>query len=152
MKVTVIFPFFQFKDMLYFIIILLVFLVAYGVTTNALLKPRKGNWSMLLDILWHPYFNIYGELFVDDADKGKSCVTSVRKQKIFQYVHVISNERFRHANDQINSKEQQYIRKENNETQSKTMGKIKLVNICVLIRHYMGTTLYIFIFKFVTRI
>ena len=72
--------------------------------------------------------------------------------KIFQYVHVISNERFLHTNDQINSKEQQYIRKENNETQSKTMGKIKLVNICVLIRHYMGTTLYIFIFKFVTRI
>lgn len=70
--------------------------------------------------------------------------------KIFQYVHVISNERFLHTNDQINSKEQQYIRKENNETQSKTMRKIKcyLVNICVLIRHYMGTTLHIFIFKF----
>ena len=57
--------------MLYFITILLVFLVAYGVATNAILKPRKGSWSMLSDIFWHPYFNIFGELFVDDPDKGK---------------------------------------------------------------------------------
>ena len=58
--------------MLYFITILLVFLVAYGVVTNAILKPRKGNRSMLTDIFWHPYFNIYGELFVDDPDKSKA--------------------------------------------------------------------------------
>ena len=65
--------------MLYFITILLVFLVAYGVATNAILKPRKGNWSMLTDIFWHSYFNIYGELFVDDPDKGKVWVNFCRK-------------------------------------------------------------------------
>ena len=27
---------------------------------------------MLTDIFWHPYFNIYGELFVDDPDKSKA--------------------------------------------------------------------------------
>ena len=34
---------------------------------------------MLTDIFWHSYFNIYGELFVDDPDKGKTSVTLFRK-------------------------------------------------------------------------
>lgn len=46
---------------------------------NALLKPRKADVSMLSDIFWHPYFNIFGELFVDDADKGKGWVTFAGK-------------------------------------------------------------------------
>ena len=34
---------------------------------------------MLTDIFWHSYFNIYGELFVDDPDKGKVWVNFCRK-------------------------------------------------------------------------
>ena len=41
---------------------------------NALLKPRNArnaNVSMLSDVFWHPYFNIFGELFLNDPDKSK---------------------------------------------------------------------------------
>jgi len=55
----------MFVDMLYFMSILAVFLVAYGVLTTAILTPRATSYLMLRDAIFHPYFNIYGELFVE---------------------------------------------------------------------------------------
>ena len=46
-------------------------MLAYGVSTGAILKPRKASWTMLADIFFHPYFIIYGELFIDrDEEEG----------------------------------------------------------------------------------
>ena len=58
--------------MLYFITILIVFMVAYGVATNTLLRPRKGSTWKLADIFFYPYFNIHGEFFIEDDPEGKS--------------------------------------------------------------------------------
>ena len=54
-----------------FLLILFVFLVAYGVSAASILKPQVGDPKMILDAIFHPYFNIYGELFVDrDPSNG----------------------------------------------------------------------------------
>ena len=58
--------------MLYFITILIVFMVAYGVATNNLLRPQKTNASKFIDIFFYPYFNIHGELFIENDAEGKS--------------------------------------------------------------------------------
>ena len=67
------FIFVQFKGMLYFITILIVFMVAYGVATNTLLRPWKASISKFTDInIQYSYFNIHGELFIGDDAEGKS--------------------------------------------------------------------------------
>lgn len=57
---------------MYFLVILFVFLLAYGVATKAILQPQAAGWHMLRDIFFHPYYNIYGELFIDrDPENSK---------------------------------------------------------------------------------
>ena len=84
---------------------------------------------MLSDIFWHPYFNIFGELFVDDPDKGKDWVTFVGKY--FRYYIYLNNESFLHQNDKIYGKSQLYILKKG--TQCK-----KHKNTQTLFRHYIS--------------
>lgn len=56
-------------DMLYFLLIMVIFLLAYGVAQQAILYPNEAaSWSMLSRILFRPYFQVYGELFVDPPD------------------------------------------------------------------------------------
>lgn len=57
----------MFKDMLYFITILLVFTLAYGVVTTAILQPQDPSYLMIRDVIFKPYFNIYGELFLEEG-------------------------------------------------------------------------------------
>ena len=59
--------------MAYFIFILLVFLVAYGIARYVILNPDKSrSFSTFGEILMIPYFQIYGELFLEiPQDNGK---------------------------------------------------------------------------------
>ena len=52
--------------MLYFLIILFVFMIAYGVAFTSIMEPQDPGFNMLRKVLYHPYFNIYGELFLND--------------------------------------------------------------------------------------
>lgn len=68
---SLLFCFFSFQtvDMLYFLLIMVIFLLAYGVAQQAILYPNEAaSWSMLSRILFRPYFQVYGELFVDPPD------------------------------------------------------------------------------------
>ena len=49
-----------------FLTILFIFTIAHGVCFTAILKPQSRSWNMLRDVVFHPYYNIYGELFFDD--------------------------------------------------------------------------------------
>ena len=54
------------NDCVQFVAITRVFMVAYGVTSTAILKPRDSTHPATGTFpLWQPYFNIYGELFID---------------------------------------------------------------------------------------
>jgi len=55
--------------MLKFFVIMLVFLLAYGVSSQSLLFPaREPYWMITRDILYHPYWQLYGELFLDETE------------------------------------------------------------------------------------
>ena len=63
---------FQLKDLLFFIAILVVVILAYGVASQALRYPNsEPSWSLLLNIFYLPYWQMYGELFLEDVE-GKS--------------------------------------------------------------------------------
>ncbi|KAJ7363533.1 Transient receptor putative cation channel sub M member 7 [Desmophyllum pertusum] len=64
-------------DMLYFLLIMVVFLLAYGVAQQAILYPDEAaSWSMVSGILFRPYFQVYGELFVDAPDTLSKTTTA----------------------------------------------------------------------------
>lgn len=56
-------------DLAYFVIILFVFIVAYGVASQAILYPNNPlQWVLIRDVLHMSYFQIYGELFLEDIE------------------------------------------------------------------------------------
>lgn len=59
-------------DMLYFLLIMVVFLLAYGVAQQAILFPyEQGSWGLISKIFFRPYFQTYGELFITDPIQRK---------------------------------------------------------------------------------
>jgi len=59
-------------DLKQFVIILLVFLVAYGISLEAIMFPgpgqyaRNDTWKSIQGVLELPYWQMYGELFLDE--------------------------------------------------------------------------------------
>jgi len=54
-------------------IILGIFIVAYGVTSTAIIRPKVTFFLTLRDVFFHPYFNTFGELFIDgEKTNGKT--------------------------------------------------------------------------------
>ena len=59
-------------EMFVFLAIFVIFLVGYGVATQALLYPDQSfSWRAVKNIFYMPYFQIYGELFLEVIVKGK---------------------------------------------------------------------------------
>lgn len=51
------------KNMIYFVVLLLVVLMSFGVCRQAILFPEKDpSWSLVRDIFFQPYFMLYGEV------------------------------------------------------------------------------------------
>ena len=60
---------FQLKDLLSFLVILLVFVLAYAVTVRSLKYPNVSpSWRLIIDIIYEPTWNIFGELFENDGE------------------------------------------------------------------------------------
>ena len=56
--------------MIYFIVILLVVLMSFGVSRQAIRFPdQEPHWGLARDIFLMPYFMIYGEVYADDIDR-----------------------------------------------------------------------------------
>lgn len=52
---------------MFFIMILLVTMFAFGVIKTAILDPQTAlDWGIINKILYQPYFQMYGELFLED--------------------------------------------------------------------------------------
>ncbi|XP_055607349.1 transient receptor potential cation channel trpm isoform X8 [Uranotaenia lowii] len=71
------------KNMIYFVVLLLVVLMSFGVSRQAILFPNNdASWRLVRDVYYQPYFMLYGEVFADDIDppcgedpSQPSCVT-----------------------------------------------------------------------------
>jgi len=49
-----------------FVLIMMVFIVSYGVASHALRYPHEeASWATLKDIIYLPYWSLYGELNLD---------------------------------------------------------------------------------------
>lgn len=63
-------PPFQMIDMMYFVIIMLVVLMSFGVARQAILFPNEEpSWKLAKNIFYMPYWMIYGEVFADQIDR-----------------------------------------------------------------------------------
>ena len=59
----------QMVDMSFFVVILFVFIIAYGVSLQAILYPNSElNIALLGNIFKKAYFQIYGELFLEELE------------------------------------------------------------------------------------
>lgn len=67
---SVILPRFQMIDMMYFVVIMLVVLMSFGVARQAILHPdEEPTWRLARNIFYMPYWMIYGEVFADSIDR-----------------------------------------------------------------------------------
>lgn len=54
-------------DLGYFVVIMAVIIVAYGVAQQAVLYPNTRNlWEAFVGVVNRPYWQMYGELFYED--------------------------------------------------------------------------------------
>ncbi|XP_045452338.1 transient receptor potential cation channel trpm [Melitaea cinxia] len=57
------------KNMIYFVVLLLVVLMSFGVARQAILYPDKeASWYLIRGVFFQPYFMLYGEVFASDID------------------------------------------------------------------------------------
>uniref|UniRef100_A0A8C7ZQY8 Transient receptor potential cation channel, subfamily M, member 1b n=1 Tax=Oryzias sinensis TaxID=183150 RepID=A0A8C7ZQY8_9TELE len=57
-------------DMMYFVVIMLVVLMSFGVARQAILHPdEEPTWRLARNIFYMPYWMIYGEVFADSIDR-----------------------------------------------------------------------------------
>ncbi|XP_076682039.1 transient receptor potential cation channel, subfamily M isoform X6 [Andrena cerasifolii] len=57
------------KNMIYFVVLLLVVLMSFGVTRQAILNPNaEPKFKIIRDIFMEPYFMLYGEVYADNID------------------------------------------------------------------------------------
>ncbi|KAK6725895.1 hypothetical protein RB195_004302 [Necator americanus] len=66
-------------SMCYIIVLLLVTLMAFGVSRQAITYPHeKWNWLLVRNIFYKPYFMLYGEVYAGEidtcGDEGTNCV------------------------------------------------------------------------------
>ncbi|XP_069138971.1 transient receptor potential cation channel subfamily M member 8-like [Argopecten irradians] len=66
-------------SMLQFLLILLIFIVAYGTSSQALLyTERHPSWEILRDIFYQPYWTVYGEVGLDELTDDPDCDDDAR--------------------------------------------------------------------------
>jgi transient receptor potential cation channel subfamily M protein 3 len=57
------------KNMIYFVVLLLIVLMSFGVSRQAILFPNhEPNWGIARDVFLEPYFMLYGEVYADKID------------------------------------------------------------------------------------
>lgn len=51
------------KNMIYFVVLLLVVLVSFGVSRQSILHPNEEpSWTLAKNVVFQPYFMLYGEV------------------------------------------------------------------------------------------
>ena len=68
---------------MYFLLIMVVFFLAYGIPQQAILYPNEGpSWSMASRVFFRPYFQAYGELFLNAPDLSKYFVFIIAEYQV----------------------------------------------------------------------
>ncbi|KAL8615582.1 hypothetical protein ACOMHN_016159 [Nucella lapillus] len=60
------------EELMMFIVVLVVFLLAYGVCSQGLLyKKREPSFQVIKDIIQFPYWQLYGEIFLEEIQSNQ---------------------------------------------------------------------------------
>lgn len=60
--------------MFYIVVIMALVLLSFGVPRKAILYPHEApSWTLAKDIVFHPYWMIFGEVYAYEID-GKNCM------------------------------------------------------------------------------
>lgn len=83
----------QMIDMMYFVVIMLVVLMSFGVARQAILHPdEEPTWRLARNIFYMPYWMIYGEVFADSIDRKTRIHSKIlfpdSGQMINCYIHI----------------------------------------------------------------
>ncbi|MGH0162585.1 UNVERIFIED_CONTAM: hypothetical protein FKN15_043341 [Acipenser sinensis] len=96
-------------DMMYFVIIMLVVLMSFGVARQAILNPNEDpSWMLARNIFYMPYWMIYGEVFADQIDQ--LFITGDELKKVHDFEELCIEEYFREKDDRFNSSNDERIR------------------------------------------
>lgn len=61
--------FLQLRDMSYFLIIMLLVVMSFGIIRQAVhFQDEEPSWFLVRNMFFYPYWMIYGELFADEID------------------------------------------------------------------------------------
>ncbi|CAG2185727.1 unnamed protein product [Mytilus edulis] len=61
-------------ELVMFILVLTIFLLAYGVASQGLMHlQRKSEWQILTDVVYFPYWQLYGELSLEEIQDDDHC-------------------------------------------------------------------------------
>lgn len=59
----------QTANMFYIVIIMAIVLLSFGVARKAILSPKEPpSWSLARDIVFEPYWMMYGEVYASEID------------------------------------------------------------------------------------
>ncbi|XP_052805159.1 transient receptor potential cation channel subfamily M member-like 2 isoform X2 [Mya arenaria] len=62
------------QDLMYFLLILMVFVFSYAISSNSILYPNSPlTWNTAVQIIRKSYWNIYGELFLEEIEGEADC-------------------------------------------------------------------------------
>ncbi|XP_052253180.1 transient receptor potential cation channel subfamily M member 4-like [Dreissena polymorpha] len=62
------------QDLLYFLVIMAVILLAYAIASHSILYPGDPiTWETARQIIRKPYLHLYGELFLDETEDSTDC-------------------------------------------------------------------------------
>ena len=52
-------------------LIMMVFIISFGVAFQAFISPNtESSWRLLGNVLWRGYWQMLGEIFVDEVHEG----------------------------------------------------------------------------------
>ncbi|XP_066913442.1 transient receptor potential cation channel subfamily M member-like 2 isoform X2 [Clytia hemisphaerica] len=78
-------------DLVNFLFVLVVFTLAYGVSRYAILNPyTKRSWSTLYKLVMIPYFQIYGELFLEYPQEDPNKTIFETPTHNHEYIQVVA--------------------------------------------------------------
>lgn len=78
MSITI--HYFQLVDLGLFLVILLLAVVAFGVINQTILNPMAPfDLELLNRVLYRPYFQMYGELFLEDYEHAGKCTIEFQR-------------------------------------------------------------------------
>ena len=70
--------FMQLTDLAFFLVILVVVIFAYGTASQTLRYPNDTvEWGLLKDMVYLPYWQMYGELMLDQVEGKQKCDNEV---------------------------------------------------------------------------